>query len=107
MNNWYGNNYPNFNRPQTNKIVVNSLEEALSMFFDFNSNMVCWDRNKNLLYDIYVDGKGMKSYDIFEVTLKTVPESQENAYDKRLKAIESKLEELYGKHNAQSPDGTE
>jgi hypothetical protein len=103
----WNNNFSNFNRPQTNKIVVNSLEEALGSYSDFNSNITYWDRNQNLLYDVYTDGRGQKTYDIFEVKLRTNLPKTNDDYDARLKTLEQKMEEIYGKHNAQSPDGAE
>ena len=92
----------NFNR-NTNKFTVNSLEEALSRYTDFNSNIVYWDSQRNILYDVYTDGRGNKTYDIFEVSrIKTETSNvQTNNYEERFKSIESKLEELYGKYNAQ------
>lgn len=100
MNPFY--NQQTFNR-NSNKIPVNSLEDALSRYTDFNSNIVYWDVNKDLIYDVYTDGRGNKTYDIIAIS-KVAPDpqpEQTDKYEERFKNIESKLEELYGKYNAQ------
>ena len=92
-----------FNR-SSNKIPVNSLEDALSRYTDFNSNIVYWDVNKNVIYDVYTDGRGNKTYDVINISKAVeVNKSDVNEinYDERLKIIETKLEDLYGKYNAQ------
>lgn len=103
----YGNQFV----PSTNKQFVRSLEEALSLPADFNSQNVFFDANENLVYDICTNGRGEKSWSIFEVSLKQssnmVTQSVSSDYDNRLKNIETKLEELLnGKHNVEQADAS-
>jgi hypothetical protein len=110
--------YPQFGRgngqfvPSTNKKFVRSLEEALSLPADFNSQNVYFDVNQDLIYDICTNGQGEKSWSIFGVTLKQTSANASmasanvaDAYEKRIKDLETRLEELLnGKHNAQQTD---
>lgn len=106
---------PYYNRfaPTSNKIIVQSLEDALSRNFDYDSDMACWDINKNLIYNIYTNSRGEKSYEVFEVVLKAPPaqQNEQTAMDAILgklsdmeqrlgQRVEQRMEELYGKYNA-------
>jgi hypothetical protein len=109
---------PNYNQfvPSTNKQFVRSLEEALSLPADFNSQNVYFDVNKNVMYDICTNGNGEKSWSILNISLAQT--SNVNAtsvavgdmadpFEKRFKAIENKLEELInGKHNVEQTNTT-
>lgn len=111
---------PNYNQfvPSTNKQFVRSLEEALSLPADFNSQNVYFDVNKNVMYDICTNGNGEKSWSILNISLEQTSAATTNvatanvpnmsaSYDDRLKKIETKLEELInGKHNVKQADST-
>lgn len=87
--------------PYTNKIPVQSLEDALSRSFDYDSDMACWDVNKNLIYNIYTNSRGEKQYDIFEVVPYIPPEQITNeAILKKLEMLEKQMEDINGKYNA-------
>ena len=109
---------PNYNQfvPSTNKQFVRSLEEALSLPADFNSQNVYFDINKNVMYDICTNGNGEKSWSILNISLS---QSSNNVatgvavgdaadpIENRFKKIEDKLEELLnGKHNVKQTDST-
>ena len=118
----YGRNLrgpvPNYNQfvPSTNKQFVRSLEEALSLPADFNSQNVYFDVNKDVMYDICTNGNGEKSWSILNISLQqtstvnaatgaAVGDTADNPMEARMKTIEQKLEELLnGKHNVKSPD---
>lgn len=101
--NWMGpqNNFA----PTSNKIVVKSLEDALRRYADFNSEMLYIDANKNLLYNVYTDVRGEKTYDVYEVRKQEQPQTnQQTDNDKimsMLQELNTKVEDLYGKYNAQ------
>lgn len=116
--------YPQFSRgfrgpvfvPSTNKQFVRSLEEALSLPADFNSQNVYFDINKNVMYDICTNGNGEKSWSILNISF---GQSSNNVatgsavgdtadpLESRFKKIEDKLEELLnGKHNVKQTDST-
>lgn len=118
----YGNNFrgqiPNYNQfvPSTNKTFVRSLEEALSLPADFNSQNVYFDVNEDIMYDICTNGRGEKSWSILKISMAQnsnnavpVPNSPD-LFEKRIGALESgfkRLEELLnGKCNAESTDTT-
>lgn len=87
--------------PYTNKIPVQSLEDALSRSFDYDSDMACWDVNKNLIYNIYTNSRGEKQYDVFEVVPYVPPEQATNeAILKKLEMLEKRMEDIDGKYNA-------
>lgn len=105
---------PNYNQfvPSTNKQFVRSLEEALSLPADFNSQNVYFDVNKNVMYDICTNGNGEKSWSILNISLSQnssniamagTANNEATNIENRLARLETKLEELLnGKHNAES-----
>lgn len=96
--------------PFTNKRFVSSLEEAMSIQADFNSEMVYFDQNKDVLYNICTDGRGQKSYTIVDLALHK--EEHVNAstnvnldeLSKKVEELNNKVEDLYGKYNAKQTD---
>lgn len=97
--------------PISNKTFVSSLEDALNRPCEYNSQMVYFDQNKDVLYDICTNGRGEKSWAIINLTLgETSASARANhqvTTDKLLQKInelEQKLEVLNGKYNAQQTD---
>ena len=97
--------------PSTNKHFVRSLEEALSLPANFNSQNVYFDVNEDVLYDVCTNGLGEKSWTIFGVTLLKSSASQTftpvaaSNTEERLKNLEVKLEELLnGKYNVKQAE---
>ena len=91
--------------PTSNKIVVKNLEDALRRYADFNSEMLYIDANQNLLYNVYTDNIGGKSYDVYEVVKKDKPDYNQRTEDyqkimSQLNDLSRKIEDLYGKYNA-------
>lgn len=106
---------PNYNQfvPSTNKQFVRSLEEALSLPADFNSQNVYFDINKDVMYDICTNGNGEKSWSILNISLAqssaagvtAAASDAANPIEDRFKKIEAKLEELInGKYNVKQTD---
>ena len=54
--------------PKTNKILVVSLEDALSKCNEPNCDYMCLDQDKPLLYNVSVDMQGRKAYQTFDIT---------------------------------------
>lgn len=108
--------------PSTNKSFVRSLEEALSLPAHLNSQNVYFDVNNDVMYDICTNGRGEKSWAIFDIALRqTSSGKMPNSViagtadsDARLKSLETKfasmenkLEALInGKYNAEQTDST-
>ena len=142
MNNqtYFGNTQPMYNRPQysnnnfrgspsmqapyynqfvptSNKQFVDSLEHALSLPADYNSENVYFDKYKDVMYNICTNGRGEKSYTILYISTQNpmsnaaqvntaVNMNQTNpdlyaVYDERLKKLEQTVEVLNGKYNAE------
>ena len=116
-------NYPQFRNngmpqnfgqfiPSTNKQFVRSLEEALSLPADFNSQNVYFDINKDIMYDICTNGRGEKSWSILNIALAQTSTStntvtNDKSLDERMTRIEAKLEELVnGQHNVKQTNPT-
>ena len=130
FNNYPYNSYPNYDMynqgpmprqapmgnmytPHTNKRFVSSLEEAMSLRAMPNSEMVYFDQNKDVLYNIYTDGRGQKTPTIVDLSLHK-PEQTATPFDElteRFNKLEKRVEELYGKYNGEqkqpSPAGNE
>ena len=123
----YGRNFrgpvPNYNQfvPSTNKQFVRSLEEALSLPADFNSQNVYFDVNKNVMYDICTNGNGEKSWSILSISLYKNSNTVNNTsavaagdvmdpFESRIKGMETKLDRLEellnGKYNVKQTDAT-
>lgn len=111
---------PNYNQfvPSTNKQFVRSLEEALSLPADFNSQNVYFDINKNVMYDICTNGNGEKSWSILNISLAQSSNANTatgmavgdavDPFEKRMKALEDKMEELLnGKHNVKQANAAD
>ena len=110
---------PNYNQfvPSTNKQFVRSLEEALSLPADFNSQNVYFDANKNVMYDICTNGNGEKSWSILNISLAQTSNSNAasvvagdaaDPVEARFKRIEDKLEEIVnGKYNVKQADSAD
>lgn len=94
--------------PSTNKQFVRSLEEALSLPANLNSQNVYFDANKDLMYDICTNGQGEKSWNVFKITMeKTAQPVQVSSDNERLDRIEKILEDLVnGKYNVKQADST-
>ena len=97
--------------PFSNKIFVNSLEEALAIRANFNSEMVYFDQNKDVLYNICTDGRGQKSATVIDLSIhKDEPKKEVLSYDELVKKVTDlnyKVEDLYGKYNAKQTDTTD
>ena len=122
----YGNGYGRSGRnnqfgqfiPSTNKTFVFGLEDALSRPADYNSEMVYFDQNLDVMYNICTNGRGEKSWSVYNISVRqentlngvnaAVATNVQSPDDKRLSAIEdklSKLEELLnGKYNVKQTD---
>lgn len=107
----------NYNQfvPSTNKQFVRSLEEALSLPADFNSQNVYFDVNRNVMYDICTNGRGEKSWSILNISLAQTSNANVvtnvaagtavDPFEERFKKLETKLEELInGQHNVKQTD---
>jgi hypothetical protein len=97
--------------PSTNKQFVRSLEEALSLPANLNSQNVYFDANKDVMYDICTNGQGEKSWQIFGITRQNIVQPapvttvQTSDLDARLSKIEKVLEELVnGKYDVKQAD---
>lgn len=97
--------------PSTNKQFVRSLEEALSLPANLNSQNVYFDANKDVMYDICTNGQGEKSWQIFGITRQNIvqpapmPVVQTSDLDARLSKIEKFMEELVnGKYDVKQTD---
>lgn len=107
------NQAPFYNQfaPTTNKQFVDSLEHALSLPADYNSENVYFDRNLNQMYNICTNGRGEKSYTILYISTKNEPVVDASTqapvvnYDERLSTLETKVEDLInGKYNVKQTD---
>lgn len=100
--------------PITNKVFVSSLEDALNRPADYNSQMVYFDQNKDVLYDVCTNGRGEKSWAIINLALGETSASAMNAQQanndrllQRISELEKKLEEVVnGKHNVEQTNAT-
>jgi hypothetical protein len=99
--------------PSTNKQFVRSLEEALSLPANLNSQNVYFDINRDVMYDICTNGQGEKSWAVFSISLQNSNGRTASTalaadpYEERFSRIESKLEEIInGKHNAKQTNAT-
>lgn len=110
MNNFFGPRQ-NFS-PMSNKIVVQSLEDALRRFADFDSDMVYWDVNQNLMYNVYTNVRGEKSFEVYEFKKVEPVKSKQNTDSSleiimnKLNELNNKVEELYGKYDVKSTGQT-
>ena len=102
--NWINNNPqlapPNSNwipQVRTNKILVTSLDEALSKNAERYSEMYYWDQSKPVIYVIRTDQNGVKSWAEIPYTIPNqanstpVTKADLDAVEVRLKALETKL----------------
>ena len=96
----------------SNKIVVQSLEDALGRFADFDSDMVYWDANQNLMYNVYTNVRGTKSFEVYEfkkvepVKPKSEGDASLQLIMDKLNELNNKVEELYGKYDVKSTGQT-
>lgn len=80
------NNYNNFNNynlrynmmPKTNKIYVTSLEDALSRPCDYNTEIVYFHQDQPLMIEVITDGRGIKSYNLYDFTPKRQDKQKED-----------------------------
>lgn len=93
--------------PVSNKIIVKNLEDALRRYADFDSEMLYIDANQNLLYNVYTDVRGEKTYDIYEVKKiepvkeQTVNNDTINQILNKLENLSNKVEDLYAKRDVE------
>jgi hypothetical protein len=93
--------------PTSNKQFVDSLEHALSLPADYNSENVYFDKNIDVMYNICTNGRGEKSYTILEIKVKNTQNNAQSGadlyavYDERLKRLEHDMEVLNGKYNVE------
>lgn len=67
--------------PKSNKILVVSLEDALSKCNEPNSDTMCLDQDKPLIYNISVDMQGRKSYQTYDISLHQPQEKTEQTQE--------------------------
>lgn len=112
MNN-FNNFAPPFNSnqfaPITNKTFVNSLQDALNRWSDYNSEMVYFDWYKNVIYNVITDGQGRKTYKIFDVMEHKEPEQPvavlpKDPLEEKVDKLTKMMEDLYEKYNAKQSD---
>ena len=104
--NQYASQYQSQYKPLTNKQFVSCLEEAMSIRAGYNSEMVYFDSNYDVMYNIFTDSKGNKEYTIIDLSIRK-PEKPADVTSeilKRLDEIEKKLGGQDGKYNAKSAD---
>ena len=114
----YGPQYPQYGTnmsynqfvPSTNKQFVRSLEEALSLPADLNSQNIYFDANENVMYDICTNGQGEKSWAIFDITPRQISSKQSaqtNVFEERINRLEKMMEDFVnGKYNVKPTDGS-
>jgi hypothetical protein len=93
---------------RTNKVFVASLEEALSKPVDFNTDMVYFDTNRDIMYSIYTNEWGQKTYQVFEIAVHADLQQNVAGNDdilKRIRNIEEYLG-IDGKHNESAASAT-
>ena len=98
----YGQGYG----PMTNKHFVSGLEEAMSIRAGYNTEMVYFDTNYDVMYNIFTDAKGNKEYTIIDLSVRKTkkPTDVNDEILKRLEMLERKIGGQDGKYNAQSAD---
>jgi hypothetical protein len=95
-------------QPRTNKLFVSSLEEAMNRQVDFNTVLVYFDTNRDLLYSIYTNEWGQKFSEVFEIARYVDKSGQQEQADlsdllKRVAALEEVTRRLdNGKLNESS-----
>lgn len=111
-NSW-ANTQPNWNMPQaqqpnwvpqlkTNKILVTSLEEALSKPAERYSEMYYWDQSKPVIYVVRTDQNMVKSWAEIPYTLPNQASSIP-ATKAELDALAAELAELKAKLESKKP----
>ena len=109
----YGTGYPsqNYNQyasqygqPQlppliTNKLFVNSLEEAMTRQVPPNSDAVYFDKNKDLLYNIITDAWNNKTYVVVELKKVESSITNQNRLEDEIAKLKETLNTLLNKEN--------
>ena len=100
-----GNRFP----PTGNIVCVDSLEHALSMPTGYHSENVYFDNNQNVMYRVYTNELGEKSYLIFDILVHQAkpvenPQVTLDSLAERMTHVENILEVRNGKSNV-SPNG--
>ena len=98
--------------PITNKTFVNSLQDALNRWSDYNSEMIYFDWYKNVAYNVVTNGRGEKTWTIIDLSEhKDDTVTEQNAKSPNVETLEDKVnkltkmvEEMYGKYNAKQAD---
>lgn len=112
MNN-FQNGYPQYGPgygqpcgPITNKRFVSGLEEAMSIRAGYNSEMVYFDSNYDVMYNIFTDAKGNKEYTIIDLSIRKLEKPVDINAEilRRLDELEKKLGGQDGKYNAKQAD---
>lgn len=102
------NNRNNMYMPYTNKRFVNSLDEALSIRSEYNSEMVYFDNNQDVLYNIRTNGRGEKTWDIVDLSLRKDATQNPNdpitILNKRFDDLEKRLETIQNEYNVKQTD---
>lgn len=83
----------------TNKIFVNSLEDAMTRQVPPNSDAVYFDRNKDLLYNITTDAWNNKTYVVVALSKVESSVSTTNKLEERLTKLEELLNQKFGGDN--------
>lgn len=100
----YGQGYG----PMTNKRFVSGLEEAMSIRAGYNSEMVYFDSNYDVMYNIFTDSKGNKEYTIIDLSIRKPEKPVDINAEilRRLEELEKRIGGSDGKYNAQPADTT-
>jgi hypothetical protein len=81
----------------TNKIFVNSLEDAMSRQVPPNSDAVYFDRNKDLLYNITTDAWNNKTYLVVEMKKVESSVTNQNRLEEEIAKLKEALNTLLNK----------
>lgn len=102
--------------PTGNVMVVDNLEHALSMPTGYHSDNVYFDATQNLMYRVYTNEVGEKSYLVFELLVRQPNQEQSKSpvtsadletYNQRLCTLENLLGVNNGKSNVTTNAGTD
>jgi hypothetical protein len=81
----------------TNKLFVNSLEDAMGRQVPPNSDAVYFDRNKDLLYNIITDAWNNKTYVVVELKKVESSITNQNKLEEEIAKLKETLNTLLNK----------
>lgn len=111
MGQYAGYAQPNYQSPQsftaqpqnasptqvrTNKIFVTGLQDALSRSIDPNSDVVFFDQDKDIMYNIKSDAYGKKTHLVIDLSLHQEPDpvQVQEEYKKQIEELRTRVEAL-------------